>query len=222
MKPSQYVEAIVGKRNLNVKDEIGSVTHKVWTIIVHPDWNPMNFSFDADIALVVLKEPVALLKKVIQLINLSRMSEVLSGKGTIVGWGKSERSEAIGNDYDYTPNMIELPVVRQSECFEASKDLQATASNRTFCAGYIDQSIAICSGDSGSGFYRFDEVNRRYELAGIVSASVRDPFRLCDIDMYSIFTDIAKFTRWIDQKLEQTNEIIWKNVNFYCNLHPRS
>ena len=219
MKPSQYVEAIVGKRNLNVKDEIGSVTHKVWTIIVHPDWDPTIFSFDADLALVVLKEPVALLKNVIQLINLSRMSEKLSGEGTVVAF---ERSAEIGYDYENTPSMIELPVVSQSECFEASKDLQATASNRIFCAGYFYQSKDFCVGDSGSGFYRFDEVNRHYELAGIVSASVRDPYRLCKIHTYSIFTDIAKFTRWIDQNMEQTKEIIWKNVNFYCNLHPRS
>ena len=222
MKPSQYIEAIVGKHNLNIQDEIGSATYKVWTVIVHPDWDPINFSFDADVALIVLRKPVELILDLVQIIGLSRSSEELTGSGTVVGWGKSERSEAIGNDYDYAPNKIDLPVVSQTEFFRASKDLQATASNRTFCAGFIDQSTAVCVGDSGSGFYRFVESNRRYELAGIVSASVKDPFRLCEIELYSLFTNVAKFISWIDRQMETTKEIKWKNVIFYCNLHPRS
>lgn len=51
------------------------------------------------------------------------------------------------------------------------------------------------SGDSGSGFVI--KHNNVFYLKGIVSASLLDVNRNCDVKNYAIYTDVMKYIEWI-------------------------
>jgi secreted trypsin-like serine protease len=186
---------------------------------LHPDWNSQSRDFDADISILVLREPVEFSRNV-ESICLPRQSDEdeVVGIGTVVGWGKSERSEAAGEQYDSTPNELEVPAVNNSHCFLAVKKFDTISSFRTFCAGYINESKSVCSGDGGGGFYLFDSMTKRFNLQGIVSATKYDHYRNrnCDINIYTIYTNVAKFIDWIRSEMNKWKEIKWEEVEFDC------
>lgn len=54
----QNVTALLGRFNIASKIEEGSVHRQVLLIQVHEDWNSSSDKFDADLAILYLKEPV--------------------------------------------------------------------------------------------------------------------------------------------------------------------
>ena len=193
-------------------------------MILHEDWYWNNDEYDADISLVVLQSKVDLSDPMkVAIICLPSARDVdYEGTGTVVGWGISEASEANYEHFDSTPNEIELPSVTQTQCEEAGNDFHTASSDRTFCAGYLKQGKTACTGDSGGGFVAYDRLRKNYNLAGIVSSSLIDKnLRSCNIDTYSIFTDVGKFVEWMRKNMEETEEIKWKDVDFQCHLSDR-
>ena len=209
---------MVGKHNLGEKDESGSSAHKVWDIILNEFWDYNSYDYDADISLVVLQNEIDLSdpsKVGIICLPLLSQSEV-TGSGTVVGWGISEKSVEKRQPHDSTPNELKLPAVSQSQCFDTDDRFVIASSNRTFCAGFLNKNKSACQGDSGGGWFILNWTSKAYNLAGIVSASLNDPFSYCVFDTYSIFTDVTKFVDWIENKMEATKEVNWEDVEFMC------
>lgn len=97
-----HVLVFLGKFNLEIDDEDGSKVSLVDDIIVHPDWDFNDEKFDADIAIVVLLEPVNF-NGFIQPVCLPHQSNVSPiGTGVIASWGKSEHSGAKYYDTHFT------------------------------------------------------------------------------------------------------------------------
>jgi secreted trypsin-like serine protease len=217
MTPRQYVTAFVGKHNLSVVDEPGSAQHSVQEIVLHRDWDSESVEFDADISIVVLRDSVVFSKNVEPICLPQPNYDEVVETGTVVGWGVSERSEAAGEQIDSTPNKLEVSAVSQAHCFLTVNSLVVPSSNRTFCAGYINQNKSACNGDSGGGFYFRNSSTKLFNLRGIVSASANDPDRYrdrgCDVNVYSIYTNVARFVDWIINEMK-INE--WKEVEFKC------
>lgn len=161
------MKALIGKYNLNVEDEFGSVNSLVWEIKIHPDWNFNNQSYDADLSIIVLEKTV-MFSDYIQPICLPKQSDnYVSGIGTVVGWGKSENSGI--KLHDTTPSQLEVPAVEAEYCYPRYPKLAGYSSRRMFCGGYENQGKAPCLGDSGGGFYRRNSPpNRFYTIIGIV------------------------------------------------------
>ena len=218
IKAPQDVSALVGKHNLRDHDESGSSAHKVWDIVLNKDWDYNAYDYDADISLVVLQYQVDLSdpsRVGVICLPLSSQNE-MSGSGTVVGWGISEKSIKKGESHDSTPNELKLPAVAQSQCFDNDDRFVIASSNRTFCAGFVNQNKSACQGDSGGGWFSLDWTSKAYNLAGIVSASLNDPFSYCVSQTYSIFTDVTKFVDWIENTMEETKEVKWDDVEFWC------
>lgn len=57
------------------------------------------------------------------------------------------------------------------------------------------KSFFFHSGDSGSGY--FVQSGSTFYINGIVSSSLFDESRNCDVSKYSIFTNVAKYHDWI-------------------------
>jgi secreted trypsin-like serine protease len=211
VKLPKDVVAWIGKHNLREENEEGSVAHEVEQLIVHEDWKHEEDDFDADIALLVLVSEVDLTQQnFVRIVCLPTASQGgVTGDGSVVGFGISERSIADGERHDSTPNELTLPAVTQAQCTKDDR-LFLLSSNRTFCAGFVNQGKAVCKGDSGGGFYQLDRSTRRYSLTGIVSASPYDPMEPCNTNSYSVFTDVSKFVGWIQKKME----IEWTFVKF--------
>jgi secreted trypsin-like serine protease len=213
-KPAHYVIAHVGRHNL-AEDEQNSVAHKVWEIVLHEDWNFTSNDYDANIALLVLETEVNIENVGIVCLPPVSQDEV-SGNGTVVGWGISEWSEANRKRHSSTPNEMQLAVVPSHRCFTDNSELPIISSNRTFCAGFMNQSKSVCQGDSGGGFYQYEYSSRRFNIVGITSSSVSDHSG-CSSNTYSAFTDVSKFTDWIERNMKEMKEVEWKDVEFECS-----
>lgn len=81
----------------------------------------------------------------------------------------------------------------------------------------MNESKGPCSGDSGSGFYLRNELAKVFELKGIVSASLSELSHGCDIEVYSLYTDVAKFVDWIRMEMKKLPmKTVWEDVEFDC------
>lgn len=209
---------MIGKFDLNQVDEVGTVNASVRDIRIHPDWNPESENFDADIAIVVLNLPVSRTFKGARLPPYS-WNEI-SGSGTVVrfwnnltcisfydywtfkvAWGKSIEGES----FDPQPNKLFVPIVNGTHCFLNAHDLVKIASPRTFCGGYLNKGKAPCIGDGGAGlFVKHSPSSSLWTVQGIVSASTWNAKYGCDINSYSIYTNVAQFSDWIKRTLQET------------------
>lgn len=189
---------IAGKHDLNVTNEAGSNIHTVYNIINHPDWNYDSENYDADIAIVVLNKDVVF-SDTIKPICVPEHTNDKKKMGTVIGWGKSEKSE---DSHDLRPSKIVVPSVDSTECFTKFPQLAQIASNRTFCGGFDSQGKAPCSGDSGGGFYTLESLS--WIIRGVVSSSMVDRDLGCDVNKYSIYTNVDQFLDWIKQVMEES------------------
>lgn len=94
-----------------------------------------------------------------------------------------------------------VPAINSSHCFTTFYVLASVSSNRAFCGGYENQARAPCLGYSGGEFYLREQSSKW-------NASL--------IDKFSIYTNDARFVEWIEFVVENTNKIVWTNVEFIC------
>lgn len=204
------VLASLGSYNLSETNEVESKKTQVWQIILHPNWNFNDEKFDFDISIAVLYEEVRYSKS-IQAIRFPEHSyREVEGYGFVVGWGKSENSGV--KNYDETPSKILIPTVNASHCYTKFYLLGKASSVNHFCGGYENKAKAPCLGDSGGGFYSQDP----WTLKGIVSASIIHSVYGCDINKFQLYTNVARFSDWIKEKISETSEHNWKLVDFEC------
>lgn len=126
-------------------------------------------------------------------------------EGTVAGWGEREDGLMYRE-----PKKITVPIHSLGDCLCDAPDLASFASKRHFCAG-LQNGTGPCYGDSGSGFVV--SVGRSFRLKGIVSAS-RVNTGICDVISRTLFTDVPKFSGWIDRMIQQDNTTGRK-------IHPR-
>jgi secreted trypsin-like serine protease len=215
--PKQVV-AWVGKHNLMKNEEEDAKAHQVNDIMIHEDWDFNSNSLDGDLALLLLDEEVDLSNPFIDGVVClpPSSSNPFIGNGTMSGWGVSEWSIANWEEHSMTPNDLDLPAVTNQQCTNANYRFHELVSNRTFCAGFIDQGKSACQGDSGGGLLYFDKTARSFNLAGIVSGTLFNSMDECEINTYTVFTDVAKFVDWINEKVEKTKDFRWQEVEFKC------
>lgn len=158
---------------------------------MHPDWNPNVERYDADVAVIVLNNPLHF-NEYIQPVCLIQPSspETAIRNGLVVGYGKSEDDSKL---HENIPKVLEMPIHDDADCYREFSSLAKYATNRTLCAG--NNGTSVCVGDSGGGLYV--QHNGLYYVRGIISASIRELFG-CNPNTYSLFTDVPKFNDWIN------------------------
>ncbi|TMW47330.1 hypothetical protein DOY81_007593 [Sarcophaga bullata] len=190
----------LGRHNLKNWNEDGSLAAPVDDIFIHPDFNKHLNSYDADIAVVILKNEVRFNTFIRPACMWSGPinTEYIEGEhGIVVGWAlggfsTSKHTATAGA----VPKIVSTPIVSNKVCFQASTQYRSLSSNRTFCAGVMLQnqdSITLnqsgfdgkplsfqhplhqgpCTGDSGAGLMLFK--NNRWILRGTVSGSLPVP-----------------------------------------------
>nr|XP_019558146.2 transmembrane protease serine 9-like isoform X1 [Aedes albopictus] len=165
---------------------------KVERILIHPDYNYERFF--ADVALLQLKSDVKYdnFVRPACLWNFDEDYKVLINKiGFVPGWGYNERG-LVSEELSFA----QMPVVAHETCIWSNRDFfSKVTSNTSYCAGFRN-GTSVCNGDSGGGMV-FKQSNRWY-LRGIVSVSAALQDKItCDPNHYAVFTDVAKFLRWI-------------------------
>lgn len=166
-----------------------------YEIHLNRDWNSNVPHYDADIAL--LKFLKIHFTNHVQPICLWNLDYVPSATvGTVVGWGEGENKT---RTFENIPRMIEVPIVSNENCWFEDHELIQISSLNTFCAG-LKNGAGICFGDSGSGYVIKN--GRSYYLRGIVSSSASTDTNECDVTRYAIYTDVLKYSAWIQTFLE--------------------
>lgn len=193
------ITALVGAFNLSDVSEIAMTKVPINKTYVHPEWNPLLSSFDADIAMLELSVVVSYNQYVqpICLIHPNHDSyEITSIKdGVIVAYGYDENK-----NYGGTPKLMTTPLLTRNECFEKNSTYESMISSQTICGGYLNET-GVCTGDSGSGVIVLYE--QKYFLRGIVSASYTDELGSCDVSRHSILTNVTKFYNWIEDVFDR-------------------
>ncbi|KAH8386680.1 hypothetical protein KR093_001955 [Drosophila rubida] len=220
------VLVFLGRHNLKNWNEEGSLAAPVDSIYIHSDYNQQISDYDADIAVLILKDEVRF-NTFIQPVCLwsgSSKSEYIVGEhGIVIGWSfdrtaTNSTQHNASNDADANnskPKVLKAPIVSNEVCVKANADFKSLLSSRTFCAAIlVDTSTqrqgghAIHTGISGAGLMIMK--NNRWMLRGTVSAALPsglngspssssngdDSDRCCG-GQYLIYADVAKFIDWI-------------------------
>jgi secreted trypsin-like serine protease len=194
------VTAMLGKFDLSVFDEPGSLNSSINEIIIHPEWNANDFSYHADITIIVLSDSIEFSENIRAVCLPQKSFEKVTGSGFVFGWGQSKLKHAL------KPKEIEIPVQSDAKCFMKYPQIAEIASSDTFCGGYENQGKGPCLGDSGGGLFFHDFTSSSWNVRGIISASILDNNRNCDLNKYQLYTNVARFIDWIDKIMLNEND----------------
>jgi len=192
---------LLGVHNVSKADETGTVSAKVKSIHIHPDWNVNVHIYDADIAVLELEDEIQFNEFIHPIcLALPQSAPAYATNGTAVGFGRTETGRTSN-----VAQKLDLPISNYHTCTRKSSRHRELVGSRSFCGGPAG-GRGVCDGDSGSGLYVMH--NEKFYLRGIVSASLMTNVNECNVDAYSMFTDAPKFHDWIKGvgtvKLQQT------------------
>ncbi|XP_017487283.1 PREDICTED: serine protease gd isoform X2 [Rhagoletis zephyria] len=210
------VLVFLGRHNLRNWNEEHSIAAPVSEIYLHPDYNAALGTYDADIAVLVLKHQVRFntyIRPACLWSGAVELEYIIGERALIVGWGISKMhsdSAFVGSRpaIAAVPRIIQASIVSNEMCFASKPQLHSLTSNRTFCAGLmlprgqltsraVDERTGVgpCTGDSGAGLLL--KRNNRWLLRGTVSATLPSKQNKCISNQYVIYADVAKFLDWI-------------------------
>jgi hypothetical protein len=137
------------KNDLKTVDS--SAKADVSEFIVHPDWDPEDNHYTADIAIAVFKEPIKLSNNISHVCLNTPSDPIQSFAGRnakVYGWGLTEENfEIVTKLLD-----VSVPLVDQALC-NSSRALRRIMSDTSFCAGAKDRETGPCIGNFFKIFY---------------------------------------------------------------------
>nr|XP_013052887.2 coagulation factor X-like [Anser cygnoides] len=190
---SKELQVIVGMVDRE-EEEPSTVTHRVEKIIPNAEFD--SKSFDSDIALIKLSEPITFSEDVIPacLPEEDFANDVLMNQtfGIISGFGNIfERTQPVKR-----MKVLRVPYVDRRTCKHALKHL---VTRNMFCAGYNKDGQDACQGDGGGP--HVTEYNGTYFVTGIISWGEG-----CGKEgKYGIYTKLSRFLPWVRSVLTQNS-----------------
>lgn len=163
----------------------------VTNVYIHPDFFVDGFgALHNDLALLELAVPVDGLPTV----TLVDQSPVPGTMATVVGWGITENGTTVLSD---TLQEADVPVVSNETC---ALEYGSLISDDMLCAGYTDQAIDACLGDSGGPL--LVERDGVCQQVGIVSFGLAQ----C-ATTYGVYSRVSMFTDWIHQYVDPADAV---------------
>lgn len=138
------VVVLLGAYDLTLSNETEVIQSNVSDIYVHPDWDAYDVKYDADLAILTLKEIVSFTDYIRQ-VCMPGDNIVIDGvRGSVAGWGLTENDA--GPNLAFTKHAF-VRVLNDSYCYTNDSATAARSSLRTFCGQGEDGSPN--RGDSG-------------------------------------------------------------------------
>ncbi|GBL94831.1 Limulus clotting factor C [Araneus ventricosus] len=200
---ASYCTLYFGKYNRSDEyDDIEVKTRMSSEIITHSGFDPETF--DNDIAIVKFSPDIpysARIQPICMSSTVSARINVATGQmGYVAGWGWTE------NRLPSLRLMVaNLPVQTSETCMAAylRRNVQMTITQGMFCAGYANNTINACRGDSGSPLVFYNVQTQRFTVEGLVSHGTSGR---CDKpERYTMFTRVSHYLRWINEKWRTGN-----------------
>uniref|UniRef100_A0A3Q3K472 Coagulation factor X n=1 Tax=Monopterus albus TaxID=43700 RepID=A0A3Q3K472_MONAL len=179
----------------NQRPDPGEQVIKIDKVFVHPHFH--SFTFDSDIALLYLTQPVlrgpTAIPACLPDTHLSKYLLKEENRGVVTGWGVTHY---LGKSSRFLRKVV-LPVVSYKDCTASTEQV---ITDNMFCAGYLGTGKDACSGDSGGPFV----VNYRgtWFLTGVVSWGEQ-----CAVKgKYGVYTRLGNFLSWIRDTMERQEQ----------------
>ncbi|EDL81023.1 rCG31213, isoform CRA_e [Rattus norvegicus] len=182
----------LGKYNLTVEDEEGSVYAEVDTIYVHEKWNRL-FLWN-DIAIIKLAEPVEL-SNTIQVACIPEEGSLLPQDYPcyVTGWGRLWTNGPIAEVLQQGLQ----PIVSHATC--SRLDWWFIKVRKTMVCAGGDGVISACNGDSG-GPLNCQAEDGSWQVHGIVSFGSSSG---CNVHKKPVvFTRVSAYNDWINEKIQ--------------------
>ncbi len=130
---------IVFENDIFKKDRNVAKAH-VSEYIIHPDWDPEDTHYSADIAIAIINEPKNITNEIGHVCLNTPANPIQSWAGKraeVYGWGLNEDlEEDLANTFAYTLGQVISPLVDQAKC--NSSILRNIMADTSFCAGSKD------------------------------------------------------------------------------------
>lgn len=152
-----------------------------------------------DIVAIKITEPF-ILNNYVKTVAMADLNTTPSGYGVLFGWGLP------GNSVTWTDRIlssVDVPILSYDDCQRMYPSINETH----LCAGYLNGTPTMCSGDSGSPLVQLDD-NYKLMLVGI---AMEGPSRCDMVGLTPIYADVGMFREWILEKIEKVEEIIRKS-----------
>ncbi|XP_070822655.1 haptoglobin [Chaetodon trifascialis] len=160
-------------------------------IVLHPGFQNRS-DWDNDLALIQLKEPVAMSNTVTPIPLPERgqdLADTVRSSGVITGWGWG---------IDLTPatslKHLVLPLANHSVCKAEYQriPLMPTVDDNMFCTGATKYEENVCFGDAGGALVVTDAETGDIYAAGILSYD-----KSCSRYKYGVYMKISSYLPWI-------------------------
>lgn len=152
-KPSEIVVKL-GKHDLSVQYERGSIVAYPTEILIHPDWNIFSSKFESDIAVIIFEDSISFTAAIQPICLWQQNNEPDANSGVVVGYGMSETPELPTNLRE-----IQLEIVANEDCFLKNPRLALISSKTSFCAGKDSRSGPCHGAQSFIGFLSLKKLN---------------------------------------------------------------
>lgn len=149
-QPRHHDEALfyLGKHNVKTfGDERDFIISAASKFIIHPEWDPLSMSFDADIAVVILTRTIHFTNSIRPICLWSgtlNYYDIVDHYGLIAGYGKIRYTDPSSSDVPY---WTAIPAVDDGTCLRSNDAFTRITSSRTFCIGKRDGK-GPCNGNS--------------------------------------------------------------------------
>ncbi|XP_059468385.1 uncharacterized protein LOC132192438 [Neocloeon triangulifer] len=172
-------------------------------ILVHPDYNPHNFYYENDIALLLFDSNETNFNELVHPACLwdddYSIENITDQLGEVAGFGLTEERQR-----SHQLKKVEVEIPSHQACFLQNKKFFGKNLKPTmnFCAGKPPVA-ANCVGDSGGGLTIYKK--GKHYLRGITSSALPKKIEVasmeftvvCNPDFYSLYTDVTNYLEWI-------------------------
>uniref|UniRef100_A0A1Y1LR62 Peptidase S1 domain-containing protein n=2 Tax=Photinus pyralis TaxID=7054 RepID=A0A1Y1LR62_PHOPY len=208
--PFEDYKIVAGKyyRNYDDPRDHGAQESAIEHIYIAPKYKAMYNYYEADLAIIVLKERLKVTGDVqpvcIDWRNQFEQQQLVENNvGIVVGWGQT----VLGSEPSMELKALQVLYKPYSDCYDqVPPEFRKFLTFDKICAAYLSAKQPVCLGDNGGGL-TFQRNQNRFYIRGIVSTSPSSKETgtvTCDQNQYATYTMISKYIDLI-RRIENQN-----------------
>ncbi|XP_031353875.1 modular serine protease-like [Photinus pyralis] len=201
--PFEDYKIVAGKyyRNYDDPRDHGAQESAIEHIYIAPKYKAMYNYYEADLAIIVLKERLKVTGDVqpvcIDWRNQFEQQQLVENNvGIVVGWGQT----VLGSEPSMELKALQVLYKPYSDCYDqVPPEFRKFLTFDKICAAYLSAKQPVCLGDNGGGL-TFQRNQNRFYLRGLVStspSSTETGTVTCDENQYPTYTLISKYIEYI-------------------------